>query len=119
MPKRIQLPSADELFQLPGAVSGAPEPAPVHQPKPRKKQASSQRAAAAPKVGAAPAAAGKQTRRRRAPAAAVSHLDRVESSLRDLPIDTLIDLRDGLEDLLISERVDAGDLEQLLASIGV
>ena len=117
MPKRIQLPSADELFQLPGAVSGAPERPPeprpasrATKPKPRAKQA--------PKA-ARNSAAGPQTRRPRAPAAAVSHLDRVESSLRDLPIDTLIDLRDGLEDLLISERVDAGDLEELLASIGV
>jgi hypothetical protein len=99
VPKRIQLPSADELFQLPGPVSGAPEPASTPKHNPRAKKAPS--------------------RRPRAPAAAVSHLDRVESSLRDLPIDTLIDLRDGLEDLLISERVDAGDLEQLLASIGV
>ena len=105
MPKRIQLPSADELFQLPGAVSGAPEKAPAPKPKSRAKKASS--------------ATGPRPRRPRAPATAVSHLDRVESSLRDLPIDTLIDLRDGLEDLLISERVDAGDLEELLASIGV
>lgn len=117
MPKRIQLPSADELFELPGAVSGAPEKAPAPKPAPPATKPKP-RAKAAPKV-ARTAAAGPQTRRPRAPAAAESHIDRVESSLRDLPIDTLIDLRDGLEDLLISERVDAGDLEELLASIGV
>ena len=118
MPKRIQLPSADELFQLPGAVSGAPEKAPAPKPTPRATKPKP-RAKAAPNVARNSAAAGSQTSRPRAPAAAESHLDRVESSLRDLPIDTLIDLRDGLEDLLISERVDAGDLEELLASIGV
>jgi hypothetical protein len=99
-------------------VSGAPEPAAPepaarHKPRPQAKKTPPRLAAKAPKPAAA------TTTRRPAAAATVSHLDRVESSLRDLPIDTLIDLRDGLEDLLISERVDAGDLEQLLSSIGV
>jgi hypothetical protein len=44
------------------------------------------------------------------------HIDRVEGRLRDLPIDTLLELRDGLEGLLTSGAVTDAGVERILAS---
>ena len=42
-------------------------------------------------------------------------ISQVEGMLRDLPIDTLIDLRDGLESVLGGDAIDEKELAEVLA----
>jgi hypothetical protein len=45
-----------------------------------------------------------------------TRIDRVEKRLRDLPIDSLLELRDGLEALLLSGEVSEAEVERVLAA---
>jgi hypothetical protein len=96
--RRIALPSSAELFgdRGPYARSAADEATPAVA-RPRAKRPS--RAKPAP-------------RRPRLTA----RIDRVEQRLRDLPIDTLLELRDGLEALLLGGTISEGDVERVLAA---
>jgi len=116
--KRIELPSADELF---GDRPPAPKPATR---KPSVKKAAPKKAAA--KKATKPVAARKPATAKRtttvAPArngqgaTAESRLSALESRLTTLPVDALIDLRDGLEELLAAEVVDEAAVRGLLDS---
>jgi hypothetical protein len=97
VPKRIQLPSAEELF-APTAKTPEPPAVEVTKPAPRARRA-------APRKPAAQRTA--------------DHLENLEGRLGELPINTLIDLRDGLEELLIAEDVEQADVDKLLASLAV
>lgn len=132
MARRIELPSADVLF---GEGPGSGKPAgrkaaaakPGRQPggsKTTPKQAAtSSRAKAktskqAPTT-ATPKQAAKSSRppqpRRGTPEA---RLASIESRLSVLPVDALIDLRDGLDDLLSAATLDEAAVRRLLDSVG-
>jgi hypothetical protein len=124
VPRRISLPSSDELFgdRAPYAGGGADK-----EPAPRKRARRATTAPPVPAAAAPRAPAGKPRRPRPAtqPVAAgtrrrmvTPRIERVESKLRDLPIDTLLELRDGLEALLIGGTVTEADVERLLAVAG-
>jgi hypothetical protein len=136
--RRIELPSAEELF------GDSPRGGTA---KPRKKvaktSANSETSKPAPKKAAARAtskprtaasrdtsAAAKRTtksgvgtptpkpapaRRRKSPE---QRLAAIEARLASLAVESLIDLRDALEDLLASDRVDEESVDQLLDSLG-
>ena len=94
MARRISLPSSDELFGDRGPYAGRTADT-TRRPRPP----------ARPRAAAAPA-------RKRV----MSRIDRTEKRLRDLPIDTLLELRDGLEALLLGGTVTEADVERLLAA---
>jgi len=116
--KRIELPSADELF---GDRPPAPKPATR---KPSVKKAAPKKAAAKkatkPVTARKPATAKRTTTatpaRNGHGATAESRLSALESRLTTLPVDALIDLRDGLEELLAAEVVDEAAVRGLLDS---
>jgi hypothetical protein len=143
--RRISLPSSDELFGDRAPYAGRPadttttangEDAPQTATAPVARRKAAQRRpaarsraaarstsepAAAPVKHAIPVApqrrpssgASTQARRRRGVAA---RIDRVEGRLRDLPIDTLLELRDGLEGLLLGGAVTDAGVERILAA---
>ena len=94
MARRISLPSSDELFAARGPYAGR-----TAEPQRRPRPAGRPRATAAP------------SRKR-----VMTRIDRIEKRLRDLPIDTLLELRDGLEALLLGGTVTEADVERLLAA---
>ena len=98
MARRISLPSSDELFSDRGPYAGRAEE-PAHR-RPRTARA------------ARPAAPAPRTR------ATTARIDRVEKRLRELPIDTLLELRDGLEALLLRDTLTEADVEGVLATTG-
>ena len=116
MARRIALPPADELFADP-----APRPG-------RRRVVVTDMAAELPPSGVTPKqAAARRPRPTPAPRAArpeasdaalVARLDGLEGSLRDLPIDTLLDLRDGLENLLDGDGPATAEVLHLLGRIG-
>ena len=112
MARRIELPSTSELFDDP-----APRPGRVaHQPAPAVQAAGAgpqpqRRRAKAPGEGQRPRSRSPQ----RPSPALTGRMSEVEGMLGDLPIDTLIDLRDGLELVLAGEVIDEKELAALLA----
>lgn len=137
--RRIELPSADVLFgdgpvgAKPAArpkKSAAKKPAAkatAAKPKTRAAKASPPKTRAAAHAPKKPAKAptrkpaAKRTPRTARPKPegfAEARLAAVESRLADLPVDTLIDLRDGLEELLSADVVDVDAVERLLDSVG-
>lgn len=108
MPKRIVLPSSDALFAdnapRPGAEGGVAPPRPV----PRGRTA----------AGGAPPARARSSGRRPG-AALAARLDRIEGGLDRLPVDTLIELRDSLDELLGTGPLSAAAVERLLAGTGL
>lgn len=101
MARRISLPSSDELFGDHGPYAGTAPQAPSRPRKPR---------SAGAKPPTPPAKAARSQPR------VMARIDRVEAGLRDLPIDTLLELRDGLEALLLSGSVSEADVERVLAA---
>lgn len=97
MAKRIRLPSADELF---GDDQGTAKPA----------KSASRSTAPAKKRTTKKAAAQKAT--------SAMRLDTLETRIPALSVDTLIDLRDGLEEMLAADSVDEDAVRELLDSIG-
>jgi hypothetical protein len=99
--RRIQLPSADELFG-------------GEKPSPKKRQTASRRTSStgkrstkksfSPKVGS--------------PDTDSARIDTIEARLASLPIDSLMDLRDGLEDILAADTLDEAAVRELLDSLG-
>jgi len=97
VPRRIEVPSADALF------GGPPAPPPAAaatggtvevRPRPRRPR----RPAPLP----------------RADQGAMRRLEELEATLAELPVDRLIELREGLETLLAAGSVDAESLERVL-----
>jgi len=132
--RRIELPSADELFgdvpATPRAV--VPKKAKAKAAKPKAKSAKPKTApkvakAPAPKAAKKPAppkakkatAARKQPATRRRSANPEARLAAIEARLSALPVDALIDLRDNLEDLLAADTVDVDAVTRLLDSVEV
>ena len=50
---------------------------------------------------------------------AVARLEAIEARLGELPVDSLIDLRDGLEELLAAEEVDEQAVRRLLGTVEI
>jgi hypothetical protein len=101
--RRIQLPTSAELFD---------------DPAPRPGRAAAQTRVAGPPIAEATADGRRRRPRepaRLTPAALGKRMAQVEGTLNDLPIDVLIDLRDGLETLLAGDTVDEAELATLLA----
>lgn len=96
------------------ATASAPADAPAVAPTGRKATTARPRrsgdARATPRSRTAPRAAQART--------AIDRMRTVESRLDRLPVDVLIDLRDGLEDLLSTADVDVDALETLLDTVG-
>ena len=100
MPRRIEVPSADALF------GGPPVPPPAA-------------AATGSTVEVRPLAPRPRRPRRpallpRADQGAMRRLEELEATLAELPVDRLIELREGLETLLAAGSVDAESLERVL-----
>ena len=100
MAKRIRLPSADELFPTP--------------PPGRQQTTAKSTKPAAPSTSAAKKRATKKSPSR----GSAVRLDTLETRIPALSVDTLIDLRDGLEELLAADSVDEDAVRELLDSIG-
>jgi hypothetical protein len=115
--RRIELPSADVLF---GDEGGTAVPRKAKKPEGGKPPA---RRETAPRGGkkshrratTAAAAAGAPTR----PSTPVDRLESLESRLSELPVESLIDLRDGLEELLTADRIDEDTVRRLLDAVEV
>jgi hypothetical protein len=110
--RRIQLPSAAELFDDP-----RPQPGRLLHDGPAGGEAV-QAPAARPRA-ARPARAKRAAGPAAASVALEQRLGDVEAGLRDLPIDVLIELRDGLEALLAGDRIDETELGLLLEPLAV
>ncbi|HEY6379725.1 MAG TPA: hypothetical protein VI316_11160 [Candidatus Dormibacteraeota bacterium] len=104
MVRRIQLPSTAELFDDP-----RPQPGRHLHDRPAGGREAVQAPTARPRARRPVRAAG---------AAPEQRLVEVEAGLRDLPIDALIELRDGLEALLAGDRIDETELALLLDPVG-
>jgi hypothetical protein len=109
--RRIQLPSSSELFDDPAPRPGrvAAETAPSAQ------QAA---APARPRGSRAKATDDRPAPRHRSPRSSPAlkrRMSQVEGMLCDLPIESLIDLRDGLEGLLTADAINEKELAALLA----
>lgn len=152
MPKRISLPSSEELFAQPGPRPGRARPGVAEtliagkaaQPrrargatKPARGEATAGAVAPAVRVAATvpvPVPTARRARVARPAAAAVpvrpvrdgaerrrpgvgERVRQLQSALRDLPIDSLIDLRDGLEALLGADTVSDAEVERLLSGL--
>lgn len=125
--RRIELPSAEELFgdKPPAPKEASPKGRKTAAPKPRKTAARA--TSGAPKrstkkssSSSKPSSAKSSPKARAAakPRAAAARLSGVESRLSTMPVDALIDLRDGLEDLLSADTVDEAAVRRLLDSVG-
>ena len=119
MVKRIALPSADELFGD-GKVKGAARPKKAASKPPK---TAARRTSAAPKLATKPAGSAKKSprpvakpRTRKAPSPG-ARLTAVESRLDTLPVDALIDLRDGISELLAGDTLDEAAVVRLLDSV--
>jgi hypothetical protein len=148
--RRIQLPSADELFgDAPKKPAAAKAPSSrASSPAASSKKASSKKISSSPSVAKAAAkprhtatraygsAAKRGTRnsslqgdaplqrdvplQRGVPSREVdsARIDAVEARMASIPIDSLMDLRDGLEDILAADTVDEAAVRELLDSLG-
>ena len=130
MARRIALPSTDQLFSdaAPYAASATGDAAEGARPARTRRVAAKAAPAASPQAppttspprarAAAPkpavTAEAPRPVRRVAPRGVAARIDDVETRLRDLPIDTLLSLRDGLEALLIAGPVSEQDVERVL-----
>jgi hypothetical protein len=140
--RRIALPSADELF---GEEKGATKPS-RPKASTKKAAAKSSRATTSTRKRPAKASSGTAGSRRKSVTAGAAkpktapkpkakatpkprskpaprhktpeqRLADIERRLSALPVDTLIDLRDGLEDLLSADSVDEAGVQRLLDTL--
>ena len=122
MARRIALPSADELFGNGKVKPTAAAPAKSAASKPRK--TASRRTSAAPKSATKPAVLGKKSSprpvskpRTHKASSPEARLTAVEVRLDTLPVDALIDLRDGISELLAGDTLDEAAVVRLLDSV--
>jgi len=120
--RRIQLPSSDELFgDTPKKPSpkAAPKKTSTSRNAPKAAAKTRQTAARGTSAGA-PRATRNSSLHRDASSREVesARIDAVEARLTSLPIDSLMDLRDGLEDILAAGTLDEAAVRELLDNLG-
>ena len=122
MARRIQLPGADELFggapKKPSPTTPARKPASAKKASPKKNSSSPNVAKTAAKTSQTAARRTSSVAKRGTRDSKVSDIDAIESRLATLPIDSLMDLRDGLEDILAADTLDEEAVRELLDSFG-
>jgi len=123
VPKRIELPSADELFGPTGAAHTPPPPpspgATTTKPVDTRKRTASKNPPTG-RVGkdrAARNATVRPPRRAVAVTDALARMQLAETRLVDLSVEDLVSLRDRLEDLLAAPDVSRRELDRLLRSL--
>lgn len=113
MVRRIALPSADELFGDKKSSSPRAKTTSKTQ-KTASRPASSAPKRITPKVGGA----APKPQRAAKPRGAAARLSGLESHLSTMPVDALIDLRDGIEDLLAADTLDEAAVRRFLDGVG-
>jgi len=123
VPKRIELPSADELFGPTGAAHSPPPPpspgaTPTSPAAARKRTARKNPATGSVgKDSAARKATVRPPRRAVAVTDALARMQLAETRLVDLSVEDLVSLRDRLEDLLAAPDVSRRELDRLLQTL--
>lgn len=124
MAKRISLPSSGEIFDVPTPTAGgghrAPLPKSSRSAEPTGRRRSPRATRATPpetRRSRTPTPATRSAAVGRPSAATVRRLERIEDGLGQLPVDTLLDLRAGLDELLAADSVSEAALVGLLDRI--